>query len=559
MNQKSRATLAALAAIVVLILVAACVQPASQVQEKVITATPEPTPLPGPDVLRIAMWNIGADLEFDPHQSPFVPAQPVIKATYDTLVEYDFETGKIIPGLAESWEFSEDGTQITFHLRKDAKFSSGNPVNAKAVVWSLQRPFKADAYLLYQISGFLNENSPKAVDEYTVRVTLNQPSAAALAGFTAAVTAIVDPAVMEFAREDDYGFDYLNSHSMGSGPYMIEEVALGERITMVPNPHYSGPYPPNLDRILMRHVPEAGQQLFLLGREDVDVATALTAQQVEQFKAQPDFKVPTTTDAAVSYLSMNMGRKPFDDVRVRRAVCAAIDYEGIFNDLLPNQVVPASGIIPRGLAGYTDAFEPKEDLELAKSLLDEAGYTDSFEFDLWVTTDPIRGLTEPERNIGLKIQSDLARVGIQANVQEQEISTLFPRYKAGELDSIWWDWSPAFPDPDPLITPHGDINTSGGQRTGWGCNPGTSGTGCPQDNAREVAKQATSLIEQARVELDRNKREELYFEAQKLIVEEGPYCFFFQALSSHVVSNRVQGYDRDPFNMVDLRPVSLAP
>ena len=363
---------------------------------------------------------------------------------------------------------------------------------------------------------------------------------------------------MEFDKEGDYGFDYLNSHTMGSGPYMAEEISLGERIVLVPNPYYSGPMPAKLDEILFTHVPESGQQLFLLDKGDIDVATALTPEQIDQFRNRPGFKIAVGEDTAVSYLSMNMSHPPLDDVRVRRAICAAIDYEGIFNDLLPNQVVPASGIIPRGLVGYTDAFEPREDLELAKSLLDEAGLSDGFEFDLWVTTDPIRGLSEPEANIGLKIQADLARLGIKANVLQQEISTLFPRYKAGELDSIWWDWSPAFPDPDPLITPHGDISTSGAQRTGWGCNPGTAGAGCPQDKVRDVAKRVTSLIEQARVELDRSKREQLYFEAQKLIVEEGPYCFFFQSLSSHVTSDRVSGYVRHPFMVVDLRPVSIS-
>ena len=593
MRHKSWSTILVLAGVALLVIVAACAPPTPEVVEKevvvekpvvqtvivekekvvekpvietvivekevVVTATPEPTPAPPADVLRVAMWNIAMDIELDPHQTPFVPAGPVIKACYDTLLEYDFKTAQVVPSLAESWEVSEDGTQITFHLRKDAKFSSGNPVNAEAVVWSLQRPFKQDAYLLYQITGFLNENSPEVVDEYTVRVTSNQPSAVALAGFTAAVTAIVDPAVMEFDKDGDYGFDYLNSHSMGSGSYVIEEVALGERVTLVPNPHYSGPYPPKLGRILLTHVPEASQQLFLLEKGDADVATALTPQQIDRLRALPGFKIAVGEDTAVSYLSLNMGRTPMDDVRVRRAICAAIDYEGIFNYLLPNQTVPASGIIPRGLIGYTDAFMPKEDLELAQSLLAEAGYPDGFEFDLWVTVDAIRGLQEPEANIGLKIQADLARIGIKANVLQEEISTNFPKYKAGKLDSQWWDWSPAFADPDALITPHGDINTSGGQRTGWGCDPGTAGAGCPQTNVREAAKQVTSLLEQARVELDRDKREQLYFEAQKLIVEEGPYCFFFQSLSSHVTSDRVQGYEIDPFKMVDLRPVSLTP
>jgi peptide/nickel transport system substrate-binding protein len=364
---------------------------------------------------------------------------------------------------------------------------------------------------------------------------------------------------MEFDKDGDYGFDYLNSHSMGSGPYMIEEVALGERVTLVPNPNYSGPYPAKLSKVMLLHVPEATQQLFLLEKGDIDVATGLTAEQIDRLRELPGFELATGEDTAVSYLSLNMSHSPFDDTRVRRAVCAAVDYEGIFNDLLPNQVVPASGIIPRGLAGYTDDFMPTEDLELAQSLMAEAGYPDGFEFDLWVTTDPIRALQEPEANLGLKLQADLARVGIKANVLQQEISTIFPTYKAGELDSMWWDWSPSFADPDSLITPHGDVTTCGAQRTGWGCDPGTGGCGCPQDNLREVALEVTSLIEQARVELDPEKRDQLYYDAQKLIVEEGPYCFFFQGLSTYVTSDRVQGFARDPFDLFDMRLVSLGP
>lgn len=526
-------------------------------KEVVVTATPSPTPSPPEDVLRIAMPDLAEAVEFDPHQSPFVPALAVTKAVYETLVDYDFETGEIVPGVAESWEISEDGSQIVFTLREGAKFSSGNPVNAEAVVWSLQRPFKQEAYLLYQISGFLNAESAEALDEQTVRVTLNQPTSVALAGFTSAPTAIIDPAVMEFDKDGDLGFEYLNSHSMGSGPYMIDEVALGQRLSLIPNPHYNGPYPAQLGQILLTNVPEAGQQLFQLENGDIDVAAGLTAEQIDLFRNREGFQVITGEDTAVSYLSLNMGHPPLDDVRVRRAICMAINYEAIMNDLLPNQVVLASGIIPRGLLGYTDAFTPKQDLELAKSLLEEAGYADGFEFDLWVTTDPIRALAEPEANIGLVIQSDLAQLGIQANVIQQDISTLFPRYRAGELDSIWWDWSPSFADPDSLITPHGDINSSGGQRTGWGCDEGVAGSGCAQTNVRPEAVQVTALIEQARAELDNQKRSQIYEEAQRLIVEEGPYCFFFQSLSSHVATDRVQKYIRHPFNIVDLRPVSL--
>lgn len=510
-----------------------------------------------PKILRIALNELVGNIELDPHQSPFVPALPIMRAAYETLLEYDFETATVTPGLAESWEVSEDGTQITFHLRPGAMFSSGNPVNAEAVVWSLRRPFEQEAYLLYQINGFLNIDSAEVVDDMTVRVTLNQPSAVALAGFTSSPTAVVDPAVMEFDEGGDYGFAYLNSHSMGSGPYMIESVATGERITLVPNPHYNGPTPPQVDQIIAMSVPESSQQMFLLERGDLEIATGLTAQQVDLFREREGYSIVVGEDAAVSYLSMNMGKAPFDDVRVRQAICTAIDYEGIINDLLPNQVFQASGIIPRGLVGYSDDFLIQRDLEKARALLEEAGYGDGFEFSIWVTTDAIRGLSEPETNIGLKLQADLADIGITANVEEQDTDTLFPRYRAGELDSIWWDWSPAFADPDALITPHGDLSTSGGQRTGWGCNPGTTGTGCATDQARPEAVETTELLAQARVELDSAARAELYNAAQKLIVEQGPYCFLFQALSSHAVSEQVTNYSQHPFAVMDLRPVAM--
>lgn len=500
--------------------------------EKVVVATPVPSPTAPPRTLRIAT-TLDIKMPMDPHNTTHTTANMINYSVYEGLVKYNADKGIYEPMLAESWDVSPDGLTWTFTLKEGVKFSTGKPVSADAVRFSLTRPVISSSWLAWQLTPYIDENSIEVVDERTVSITLLKPFGGFLGILSSGVAAIMDPEpVMANQTDGDMGKVWLDDHSVGAGPFMYQEHIRGQRVVLVPNPHYHGA-PAALERVIVLHVPEPAQQAMMLEKGDIDVALDIPVDQ-EQLMKDKGLQVVKGSNPSVAYMAMTMTFKPFDDLRVRQALRYAVDYDGIINDLLLGSVTPASGIVGKGVFGYNPDFELKQDLEKAKALLAEAGYAEGFEMKLYSWSND-----KVFTDVALKIQSDLAPLGITVSYIAQDISTLFEAYKAGKVPAILWYWGPAYPDADAIITQHGDKNHQGCQRLSW------------------LNDETTRLIEEARVVSGLVERQELYDQAQKIIVEEGPYVFLYQLGRTFITSPRVEGLNVIPFGMIDLRSVKV--
>lgn len=474
-------------------------------------------------VLRMA-WSSRL-LSFDPPNEAAVHGLALVHNLYEGLVAYDFDDGAVVPALASEWSISDDGLTYTFTIDDRAVFSSGNQVTAEDARWSLQRIVDwPEAVQGFQVRPFLQDATIEAVDDRTLEITLSQPAAALLFALAGHASSIIDSQVALANEVDgDLGQAYLAENVAGSGPFVLDEYSPDNFYTLSRNENYWREVSTNISAVQMQFIDESSQQESLLRSGDVDVI----------FDALPDtiallendgFVAGGGADVFTYYVSVNQLVAPFDDIRVRQALRYAVDYDGIIDELLAGRAVKAGSVLADGLLGADPSYAQRFDYDpdRARELLAEAGLADGFSTEMYLIGGTIRGLGLPNELVATKIQNDLAAVGIDIELQIQDVSALFPLYRAGELPLTFWFFGPTYPDSDAIMSPHGDWDTQATTRVGFN-NP-----------------TVTELIQGARVELDVDRRAQMYREAAEIVNEESPYLFLFRPENTPVTSPDVE-------------------
>jgi nickel transport system substrate-binding protein len=297
---------------------------------------------------------------------------------YETLVNYD--GGEFTPGLAESWDISDDGTVYTFHLRRGVKFSDGKDFTAEAV----KKSFEAVPGNLGMYNGSYGTVSTlfkeiAVIDEYTVELRLTQPYYAALKDLTLLVPmAIVSP---DMLGDDHAPSDAFKTGTYGTGPYMYAGDGDGSTYTFVRNPYYWGE-PPAVEKFHIKVIPDNGAKLLALKSGELDLIVTSASLSYDGFlemRSSEGFAAGTSdAETNVRYLCFNLAHAPFDESGVREAIALAIDKAGICDGLLSGLEAPAGALFPKSYP-YCDAdvnvsaYDP----ERAKAALEALGWTDA--------------------------------------------------------------------------------------------------------------------------------------------------------------------------------------
>jgi peptide/nickel transport system substrate-binding protein len=307
----------------------------------------------------------------------------------DTLIRKDPADGSYHPGLAESWEVSDDGTSITFHLRDDVTFHDGTPFNAQAVLYNHERivtlPEAAgtDAYAFLSVGNLYI--GTEVIDDYTVKVSFKEPYARIVDVFsTNQGGSIASPAAME-----EHGLDYGTDVIVGTGPFKFIEWtgSLGE-IRFERNedynwasPIYKHQGPPYLDGFTMLGIVEPGTRAAILEDGSADLVYLLE-KDYNTFKDKPGYKTMLVPKQGTSrQLTFDVTRPFLKDIRVRQAICHAIDREGLLASAHFGGV-PSVALTPLSAATWgasTEEFREYNslyDLDKAKALLEEVGWKD---------------------------------------------------------------------------------------------------------------------------------------------------------------------------------------
>ncbi|RMW16038.1 Dipeptide ABC transporter periplasmic dipeptide-binding protein, partial [Pseudomonas syringae pv. tagetis] len=367
-------------------------------------------------VVGMSMINL---LSLDPAGATGLEVSEVNANVYDMLLEQDAaRPDQLIPALAERWEISPDRMRLTFHLRSDVTFHSGNPLTAQDVAWSLQRvvtlnkalasTWKAYGYTAGNVSELMRAEGPstfvldlpKATDPKLVLNTLaTSPSAFVIDRLTA----------LQHARGDDLGAAWLTTHTAGSGAFKLDIWRANDVILMSRFEQYwRGPA--RLRRVIMRNMTESQALRLMVERGDLDVARGMAATDIKALTRSKEVTVQTIPRGTLYYVALSMEQPLFQDIRVRQAIRALIDYQGINTVVMPHYGLINQRPLQLGLAARLDDPGYALNVAEAKRLLAEAGHPDGFRIT-------IRSLTDsPFINIATSLQSTLAQAGIQASI-----------------------------------------------------------------------------------------------------------------------------------------------
>ncbi|PVX67101.1 UNVERIFIED_ORG: peptide/nickel transport system substrate-binding protein [Nocardia globerula] len=376
----------------------------------------------------------------DPHATPsIIGAYPYLSLVYDRLVrvEKDPAGSKFVPMLADSWEFSEDGRVLTFHLRTDAKFHDGTPVDAAAVQWSLNRAMTKPTSTVSGALGAIDR--VEAPDPNTVAVYLKRPASDVIYHLSTLAGAIVNPAAgdRDLSREVD-----------GSGPYQLAELKVGDRASFTRFDGYWDPQAQNMAKVAIVGMVDDQARLNALRSGQIDAALTKVTQfaDVEQLTKSSNFGVADTDHSAWYAMYLNADNPALADVRVRRAMNLAIDREGINTSLLSGQCEPTSQPLQKGVIGHDPQSEGRYgyDPDQAKRLLQEAGHADGLQLKV-LTLAGVR----TSDGLAVAIKEQLSKVGIDLQLQPRELGQAVIEWKEGKADGLQYTHPGAT---DPAVT-----------------------------------------------------------------------------------------------------------
>lgn len=320
-----------------------------------------------------------APSSIDPHVGASSELGIPLTSVYDPLVWLTTE-GEFVPGLAESWEISADGTAYTFYLRRDVTFHDDTPFNAEAVCINLERIANPETRSAKASSLLGPFERCAVVDEYAARVTFSSPYAPFLGAASQVYLAMASPAALA-----EWGEDY-QFHQVGTGPFTFEEYVPRDRITLQRNPDYhwapsffAHEGPPRLDKVEFRFFVDAATRSPALESGQVHVMGEIPPVDAERLDADPEFELITVPIPGLALqFYLNTTRAPTDDIRVRQALLYAIDRQLIVDIVFLGFSPPAYGPLTRSTWSYTSSVESMylPDPDRARTLLEEAGWVD---------------------------------------------------------------------------------------------------------------------------------------------------------------------------------------
>ena len=492
---------------------------------------------------------IGVDPDyesFDPGRAYEAYAHIITNATYNNLVHFEGNLDEIKPDLAETFEATADAKTFTFHLKKDVKFASGNPITAKDVVWSFNRLKNMQENPAFLAKGIESISAP---DDATVIINLSEPDGSFLAKLTYSGFAVIDSKLAsengatdaENAKTEDKSKLWFDSHSAGSGPYVIESYTPKEQVVLKKNENYWGT-PAAFEKVIVKNIKDPGTQLMMLEKGDIDIAFNLGPENVKQLEGKEGITVMKAQSMTMSFLALNRDETvggPMSNPDVVRAIRSALDYKGLQAIAGAGCTTPAS-IIQVGYMGALPAVdvETAQDVEKSKELMKKAGYEKGFKSVMNVPALAVEGTDLV--TLAQKVQEDLKAIGIELELKPSDVTQAFGVYREGKSPFGLYYWGPDYPDPNNQLafTPNGTV---GSKRLRW--------------QAKD-APEVVALVDKALVETDSTKRAEYIKEIQVKMIEDSPIVTLLQFGRQYAVRSNVQGAEYiDPYKL-DLRSIS---
>jgi peptide/nickel transport system substrate-binding protein len=446
--------------------------------------------------------------------------------------------GSLTPALAESWEISEDGLQVTFHLRKNVKFQDGSPFNAEAVKFNFDRVL--DKKIRVPLRGYFETVSKvEALDEHTVRITLTAPTPAFVGSLVTGPAAMMSPASI-----DKHGNTYEKIiYPVGTGRFKFREYVGGDHLTFDRWDGYWGkkPYYKTI-KILIMPEPASREAAVLSGQADMIMQPP--SVDIDKLKKNPKVKVIIGPTTRIIYMAMNNQSAAFSDVRVRQALNYAVDKESIIKSILFGAATPTHSPLSNLMASYCDTGFYKYDPDKARALLNEAGAK-----DLTVKLIAPNGHYIQDRQATQAIAAYFQQVGVKSTVSTTDWATYL----------AWVAEPPSKQGPQMNMFGYAG-STPAAATPGFSLFAG--GTPAFPPNGYNTAfyqnEEFNTLWKAAGKEPDKQKRDDLYCQAQKIMWADAPWVFLWNQGIPIVTRADITDVDTLPNEMYrayDARPL----
>lgn len=513
-------------------------------------------------VLLIAvLLAAGVTLGAVAQSSAFVALLEYEPITLDTSIAYDVAAWNVFtqvyegllkplpgttvpgPGLALSWESSDDGTVWTFRLRQGVLFHDGTPFDASAVKFSFDRLLQINQGPAWMFAAISAVN---VIDTYTVEIVLKHPYTPFLAALSQPMGAmIVSPGILAHEKDGDLSQEWLYDHAAGTGPYKLDRWIRGQELVLVAfDEYWKGWEGDHFDTAIYRLVPEHASQRLLLEQGIAHASNTrdgLPLEALTQLSQSSNLKIYDTAGENVDMIGINTAKGPCADPKVRQALSYAMDYAGVADSLYFGRATVAKGPVPPTYWGFDASANPyRYDLAEARRLLNEAGHGSGLVLNAVTDENALR-----QREMQA-LASALEEIGVTVNIVTMTWPTLYATLTNLDTapDLYSFTWYADYADPDDVIFPlfHSSQVGDGGFNLGWYSN-------LPLD----------SLLEEAKQETNRERRIELYSQIQRILVEDAAAIWIVNPDAVFAVNSNIEGFVYTPFWSYNIYDMHMQP
>lgn len=436
---------------------------------------------------------------------------------YARLLQRSPTTGALEPGLAESWEKSDDGGTYTFHLR-DAQFSDGSPITAADVVFSLER-IRNDKQSAYP-APLGSVETITAVDMKTVSVKLKSAFAPFLGNLEIWNMGIVSKADVEKQGAEKA----FSSVPVTSGPYAVKKWKPNETLVLQPNAHYWRKGYPKSDAIIeLKEVASAETRIAMLKAGEAEVMRDVPWPQIDDLKSADNIDMQLEPSTTIYMTLLNHTREPFSNMKARQAAAYAIDIKALTKAITQGYAQPANTTLPDSL-GFHDKHHPgiPFDPTKAKQLLAESGMKGR-EVKILATSDAA------DQQLALLLQAQWQAIGLKPVIVNVDSGAWWDATGKGEYDASATWWYNETPDPDLAVR--------------WAL---CGSCGSNSFNTFYSNPKVDELVEQGAKESAPQKRSQIYKEIQRITVEEVSQIPLYYAPNAVAYSKRLEGIKLTP-------------
>jgi peptide/nickel transport system substrate-binding protein len=486
---------------------------------------------------------------------------------FETLIGLKPGTTELEPMLATEWKISPDAKTYTFTLRDGVTFQDGEPFNAEAVCFNFDRWYNfkgplqsaSASYYWQSFFGGYKENESKdlspslykscqAPDDKTAVITLTKPSASMLGALTQQAFSIASPKALregnaDAGRLDAEGSftstsDFGTKNPVGTGPFKFDSWTREDRLSLVRNDDYWGDKA-KLERVIIRPIADNAARLQALQNDEIQGYDLVEPQDVQTIEGDGNLKLLERPAFNVAYVTINSAKPPMDKLQVRQAVAYGLDRKAVVDNFYGGRGVVAKEFMPPEIFGYSDDVKTYDyNPAMAKQLLQQAGLTLPVKIEFWYPSDVSRPyMPDPKRNFEA-FKASLEKSGFQVTARTAPWDPTYlnkvDEGTAGHLNLIGWTGD--FGDPDNFVGVFFQSYS-------------------PQFGFRN--QEIFDVLDEAEAEADRAKREELYQEANKEIMEYLPAVPYAHSKPALAFRSDVDGYQPSPTTNESFATVSF--